>query len=247
METLAEAVKHAPEEHPAVYADILSQAVTGELIGMQNYAAMVELCASVEDGVDAVEHSYNELGHSTAFRRAAERLGVDTVIDPRAPYWGRIREAFLGQVQARDYAGCLIIQEVMLESFAVSMYHAVADVTGGSLGDVFRAIGTEEESHLEHAIEELRDELTRDRDAFEDKVHQLHQEVMTVLAEMVSRRDPSGHCGLCHGDCVKHSLSQVGLSTPELRGKALAFYLEALDRIGVRGERSLQWVADLPE
>jgi hypothetical protein len=86
----------------------------------------------------------------------------------------------------------------------------------------------------------------RDRDAFEAKVERLHFQVMTVLAEMVGRGDASGHCGLCHGSCLKDSLHCIGLSTPVLRGKALEFYLQTLDRIGVTGEKSLRWVANLP-
>lgn len=238
--------RHAPEQHPAVYADILSQAVTGELIGMQNYASFVELCEDAEEMMDAVAHSASEMGHAVAFRRAAERLGVDVIVNTSAPYWARIRTAFLEHVRAQDFSACLIIQEVMLESFAVSMYHAVADVTDGRTGETFRAIGTEEESHLEHALEELRGELERDQDAFEDKLHGLHEQVMTVLAEMVAAKDSVGHCELCAGECVKSSLHHIGLSSAGLRGRALNFYLATLDRLGVRGEKSLQWVADLP-
>lgn len=237
---------HAPEQNPLVYADLLSQAVTGELIGMQNYASLVELCEDVEEQMEAVEHSASEMGHAVAFRKAAERLGVDVIVNTSAPYWARIRDAYLQHVRDGDYSACLIIQEVMLESFAVSMYHAVADVTRGEVGKIFRTIGAEEESHLEHAIEELREELAEDPDAFEDKVHLLHEQVMTILAEMVSAEDPAGHCELCAGECVKSSLHHIGLSTTGLRGRALNFYLETLDRIGVRGEKSLQWVANLP-
>lgn len=237
---------HAPEKHPVVYGDILSQTVTGELIGMQNYASLVELCDDVEDQLDAVRHSHSEMSHAIAFRRAAEQLGIEIIVDPTAPYWARIREAYLRHVRAGDGSACLIIQEVMLESFAVSMYRAVADVTAGELGRIFRSIGTEEESHLEHAIDELRADLEKDRDAFEDKLQGLHEEVMTVLAEMVAAEDSIKHCGLCKGNCVKQSLYHVGLSAPELRGKALNFYLTTLDRIGVRGEKSLEWVANLP-
>ena len=110
----------------------------------------------------------------------------------------------------------------------------------------FAAIGEEEECHLSRAVEKLQAELQGDRAAFEAKVGILHSEVMTVLAEMVASKDAGGHCGLCHGDCVKNSLHQVGLSTRELRGQALACYLEALDRIGIRGELSLRWIANLP-
>lgn len=58
-----------------VYADILSQAVTGELIGMANYAAMAELCPDAAELEDAVEHAYNERTRAVAFRRAAQDLG----------------------------------------------------------------------------------------------------------------------------------------------------------------------------
>jgi fatty aldehyde decarbonylase len=233
-------------EHHAIYADILSQAVTGELIGMQNYAAMSSLFEKIADFEDAVEHANSERGHAMAFRRAAAELGVAVIENVRAPYWLRIREAFLRQVAARDTSACLIVQEIMLESFAVSMYDAVAEVTPGKLGQIFRAISREEESHLDHALAELGDELRRDRHAFEAKVGRLHEEVMTVLAEMVAARDGAGHCGLCAGNCVKETLPAIGLSAQDLRGKALNYYLRTLDRLGVRGELSLAWVANLP-
>jgi fatty aldehyde decarbonylase len=246
MTVAAQSPPIVSDSYRSVFADILSQAVSGELIGMQNYAAMVELYDDVEEQIEAVEHANNECGHAMAFRQAARDLGVEVIENPRAPYWRRIREAFLGQVRKGDRIACLLIQEIMLEAFAVSMYHAVAEAAVGDLGRVFDAIGSEEEGHLEHAIRELQEARHADPDGFEDKAHQLHNEVMTVLAEMVGAHDAAGPCELCHGSCVKDSLHHVGLSTSVLRGKALAFYLQALDRIGVRGDRSLEWVANLP-
>lgn len=246
MTHATQAVTQVSEAYRSVFADILSQAVSGEFIGMQNYASMAELYDDVEEQIDAVEHANNERGHAMAFRLAARELGVEIIENPRAPYWRRIRESFLRQTRNRDRIGCLLIQEVMLEAFAVSMYHAVADAAAGKLRQTFHAIGSEEEGHLEHALAELRDARRADPEGFDDKAEQLHEEVMTVLAEMVGVGDASGHCGLCHGSCVKDSLHHIGLSAPVLRGKALAFYLETLDRIGVPGERSLAWVANLP-
>jgi fatty aldehyde decarbonylase len=230
----------------SVYADILSQAITGELIGMANYAAMTELCPDAESQVDSVEHAYNERGHAAAFEQVARELDVPVIIDPSAPYWRRIREAFLRQVRARDLSACLIVQELMLESFAVSMYEAVADAVEGRMSEVFRAIAGEEEGHLQHALDELAPEFTADPDAFERKVGRLHDEVMVILAEMVAARDPAGACGLCRGECVKGSLHHVGLTAAELRGRALNYYLRVLDRLGIRGDVSLAWVANLP-
>ena len=74
----------------------------------------------------------------------------------------------------------------------------------------------------------------------------MHVDVMTVLAEMVGRQDRAGHCGLCHGSCVKSSLPRVGLDVAELRGVALRHYLKTLDEIGLPGDATLAWVAQLP-
>ena len=81
---------------------------------------------------------------------------------------------------------------------------------------------------------------------FDDKVHELHLEVMTTLAMMLAREDKDGHCELCHGACVKLSLPEVGLTTGELRGVALQHYLKTLDLLGLPGEMTLTWVAQLP-
>lgn len=234
------------DEYCRVFADILSQAVTGELIGMANYAAMVRMYPDADGQCDAAAHAASELGHAQAFRRAAADLGVTPIVNLEAPYWQRLRQTFLRQVDAGDLLACLVIQEVMLESFAVSMYHAVADQAHDKLAKVFRAIGDEEEGHVDHAIGELQEALAADRDGFESRLEILHGEVMTTLAEMLGAKDTVEHCGLCKGACVKDSLHHVGLDRATLRGLALNQYLRTLDRIGVRGDRSLKWVAGLP-
>ena len=240
----------APPAPPAarlpVYADILSQAISGELVGMANYAAMVGLHADVEGQLQALASATAERGHAERFSGAARDIGVVPIVNPDAPYWRRVRAAFLRHAGARDLIACLVIQEVMLEAFAVSMYRAVAEVADEPLASVFRAIGLEEAEHVDHATAPLRAALEHDRDAFEAKVESLHEEVMTILAEMLSAQDAAGHCGLCHGSCVKEALPLVGLERGRLRGMALNQYLRTLDAIGVRGERSLAWVARLP-
>ena len=69
---------------------------------------------------------------------------------------------------------------------------------------------------------------------------------MTTLTEMVAKECRHGQCDLCHSSCVKPSLSEVGLTTVELRGASLQQYLKTLDALGLPGEVTLQWVAQLP-
>jgi fatty aldehyde decarbonylase len=229
-----------------VFTDVLSYAITGELIGMANYADMVQLLDDPSEQIDAVQHAATEMRHAEAFRKVAHKNGHFPLVNLQAQGWREVRAAFRAYVDAGDLTACLVIQEVMLESFAVSLYHAVAEVADPDLAAVFKAIGDEEEGHVDHAVRELRAVLLQDRDAFENKVEQLNDEVMRYLAHMLAARDDTGPCGLCQGHCLKEAVATVGMDRRELRGRALNQYLRTLDDIGVRGERSLAWAARLP-
>jgi fatty aldehyde decarbonylase len=133
-----------------------------------------------------------------------------------------------------------------LESFAVASYARVGKAGPGSLGKTFAAIAAEEEDHVDHAMEILRKERALNPQRFDDKVHRLHLEVMTTLAEMLAKDCRHGHCEVCHGSCVKPSLPDVSLSAAELRGASLHQYLQTLDKLGLPGEVTLTWVAQLP-
>jgi fatty aldehyde decarbonylase len=229
-----------------IWADILAQAVTGELIGALNYMTLADLYEDHAEKAEAIEHAEGEKGHAASFSAAARELGIDVVVDTQARYWGRIRAAFVSRSQAGDLVDCILAQEVMLESFAVASYQVAAKAAPGKLGATFARIATEEEEHVSHAIALLRAERALNADAFDARVHRMHLEIMTVLAEMVSKEDPGGHCGLCKGSCVKPSLPHAGINLSEVRGASLQRYLKTLDEIGVPGESSLVWVTQLP-
>jgi len=230
----------------SIWQDILAQAVTGELMAAMNYTALSTICDDPEEVADALEHAQGEQGHAAAFAAEGRKIGVNVPSNVNAKYWKRIREAFMRAITARDFMGCLIIQEIMLESFAVASYTRVGKSAPGSLGETFAAIAAEEEGHIEHAMEILRTERASDPARFDDKVYRLHLDVMTTLTEMVAKECRHGQCDLCHSNCVKPSLTEVGLSTVELRGASLQQYLRTLDALGLPGEVTLQWVAQLP-
>ncbi len=173
-------------------------------------------------------------------------MGLDVPNNVNARHWKRLREAFLRCIADRDFIGCLIVQEIMLESFAVASYARVGRVGPGSLGKTFAAIAAEEEGHIDHAMEILKAERALDPQRFDDKVYRLHLDVMTTLAEMLTRECRTGHCEVCHGSCVKPSLPAVSLSAAELRGVSLQQYLKTLDKLGLPGEVTLTWVSQLP-
>jgi len=229
-----------------VVTDILSQAITGEIIGMSNFASLTEAIDDVHEKMEAVEHAGCERRHAQGFLDIAHRFGIKPRVNIHGCYWQAIRECFLNYCSQKDFIACLVIQEVMLECFAVSMYSDVGNALTNEIGELFLAIAEEEREHIDHSIDLLRAEMDKDPQAFTDKIKTIHLDCMTILAEWTATEDLRGHCGVCIGDCMKGSLHEVGLSTRTLRGNALNLYMRTLDRIGLSGQKTLQWVINLP-
>ena len=229
-----------------IWQDILAQARTGELVAAMNYTALSKICDDPEEVADALEHAEGEQGHAAAFAAEGRKIGVSVPHNVDGKHWKRLRDAFERCIAERDFIGCLIVQEILPESSAVATYTRVGTVAPGSLGKTFAAIAAEEEGHVEHAMSILRAERALDQQRFDDKVHRLHLEVMTTLAEMLARECRHGHCEVCHASCVKPALFDVSLSAAELRGASLEQYLTTLYLLGLPGDVTLGWISQLP-
>lgn len=176
----------------------------------------------------------------------AKKYDFKPIINLNGIYWEAMRARFLKYARQQDFIACLIIQEVMLEAFAVSMYKDTGDALGGEIGSLLLQTSDEEKEHLEHASEILREEFERTGDQFVEKFHNLHKECMTVLGEWSASTDLKGHCGVCDGTCMKEDLEVIRLRTSELRANALNTYARALDNIGLPTEQTTEWIINLP-
>ncbi len=230
----------------SIWQDVLAQAVTGELVAAMNYSALAEICEDPAEVAEAREHAAIERSHAAAFSAAGRKIGVDVINNVDGKHWKRIRESFMRCIAERDYTACLIIQEIMLESLALASYTRVARVAPGNLGKVFGAIAADEREHADHAIAILKAERAADPHRFDEKLHRLHGDVMTTLAKMLAKDCSEGHCEVCVSSCVKPALFQIDLSVAQLRGASLQQYLKTLDALGVPGEVTLTWIAQLP-
>jgi fatty aldehyde decarbonylase len=235
-----------PVEQESIVTDILGQAITGELIGMSNFASLTESIDDVHEKLECVEHANCERGHAEAFMSIAKKFKLNPVVNIKGHYWNAVRECFLKYSKAKDFIGCLIIQEVILECFAVSMYRDVGRALKNEIGELFQSISEEEQEHIEHSIELLQTERLRDPDKFAQKVHDIHSDCMTILGEWTAAEDMAGHCGVCKGQCMKESLHHVDLALKTIRGNALNLYMKTLDRIGLPPQQTLQWIVNLP-
>src|SRR3989441_1603334 len=188
----------SPSSSSPIWQDVLAHAMTGELLAAANYASLSEICDDPAEVDDALEHAQAERGHAAAFAAEGRKIGVDVANNVDAKHWKRLRGAFLRCIAERDFIGCLIVQEIMLESFAVASYSRVGKVAPGSLGETFARIAAEEEEHIDHAMAILRTERALDAQRFDDKVYRLHLDVMTTLAQMLAKACTDGHCEVCH-------------------------------------------------
>jgi len=229
-----------------VISDVFSQAITGELIGMSNFASLADTIDDPHEKMEAVEHANSERGHAEGFLAYAQKEQLKININLKSEYWGNVRRVFLEYAEKKDFIACLIIQEVMLESFAVSMYVDVGNALGGEAGRLFLNIAEEEKEHLAHSSDLLRAALTEDPDGFIRKFEEIHFNCMTILAEFTATIDLRGHCGVCNGSCMKGSLHHIGLDIISMRGHAMALYADSLENIGIPGEKSIVWIARLP-
>ena len=227
--------------------DVLSQAINGEIVGMSNFAKLTGTVDDVHERLECIEHANCERNHAEGFMQAAKKNNLPVLITLEGSYWTRVRDTFAGWADKKDFIACIIMQEVILECFAVSMYKDVGMALGPTdIGRLFTEISKEEEEHIEHSIEILRAELEKDHEGFITKVEEVHYDCMTIMAEWSTLRPCDDHCLVCSGECMKDNLPAMGLHIRSLRGNAMNLYMKTLDRIGIPGIKSLEWVTSLP-
>lgn len=229
-----------------VIGDVLSQAITGELVGMSNFASLAGVVEDVHEKMEAVEHAESERQHALGFMQIAQKYNLPVRANMEGYYWKTIRDKFLHYARLQDFIACLIIQEIMLESFAVSMYKDAGEAIGGEIGALLIQTSEEEKEHLHHATEILQQELVNKGPAFIHTFKILHEEVMTILAQWTASEDTQGHCGVCNGNCMKDDLEEINLSLKQVRANAFRTYAQALDAIGLPGEQTTIWIINLP-
>ena len=234
-------------ESRSAIMDVLSQAINGEIAGMLNFAKLSGTINDAHEQMECIEHANCERNHAEGFMQIAKKYKLPVIITPSATYWKRVRNIFIKWADKKDFIACIIIQEVILECFAVSMYKDVGNALESTeIGQLFLEISKEEEEHIEHSIEILKSEMEKDEQAFIEKVEEVHFDCMTILAEWSTARPCDDHCLVCNGNCVKDNLPSIDLDIRSLRGNAMNLYLKTLDRIGIPGVKSLKWVTNLP-
>ncbi len=218
---------------------VMSNAVAGEIMAVENYSDMVSLFETVDEKLEAVEQARDEGRHIRQLTALGKRLNFEvkqTIIEPE---WKAIRSVFRQAVANQDLPACLIIQDLMTESMAIVLYQTLsgdnevetdeltATVTGAILADELR--------HLSIGIERLRQLRAVDSYSVDQALKWAHPLVMSQLFSSVST-DCDTLCDELSVDCGDLDPLSVGADLDLIRARAATQYMEALDAVGFPSE-----------
>jgi fatty aldehyde decarbonylase len=231
-----------------VYRTLLSHIVTGESVGIEHYSRMVPLARTVRERIELVDAAHDERGHLVSILQAAQSLGIATEWAADDVYWGAVRSTFKEAADAGDLLACYVIQDVVLEVFAVTLYDAVQDGLEGSVASRVAAIAADERRHLADGIAALRSQVDRDDAGLRPRIEAANESVARVLAEWLRDGDCAIACGVCmktRGSCFKDDLGLFGVDLGRTRARFLSLYGESLRGLGFTPAMVTRWLARL--
>ena len=210
---------------------IVSNAVAGELMAVDNYTEMTPLLGSTDEKLETVEQAHDEAKHVRVLAKLGRRLGFGVQQRIVEPQWLKIREHFSDAVQARDLAGCLIIQDLMVETMAIVLYRTLGRNTDPETARFAGNILEDEVRHLQIGMDRIKRLMDDDEQAVVGSLRSAHHNVMPELFSMISYSCQS-LCSELDVKCSTLGLDSLGTDLDAIRVDALDTYLDMLDRAG---------------
>jgi fatty aldehyde decarbonylase len=212
---------------------IVSNAISGEIMAVENYSEMVQIMPDVRSRIEANKQASEECKHILQLSKLARSLGFTVEQRIVEPQWHAIRGHFSTAVRKNNLSACLIIQDLMTETMAIMLYRTLAGEadTDDLTGTVARSILQDELEHLEIGISRIQAMLGDSEDDVHDSLVWAHHRVMPQLFAMIST---NCHflCDVLKLDCASLSLRKINTDIETIKVKALQQYIDTLDRVG---------------
>lgn len=212
-------------------AYIISNAIAGEIMAVENYCEMTPLVKDTHDKIETVKQAHEECKHILMLSSLGRRLNFKVEQRIVEPQWLHIRKHFSDAVRRKDLAACLIIQDLMTESMAIVLYQILQRDTDPATRDIAKRILDDEVEHLGIGTERLKKMLAEDRQSVEDSLVWAHHRVMPELFSMISTSCHS-LCDELEVDCGSLGLDSIRTDIESIRVEALDTYIESLDQAG---------------
>jgi fatty aldehyde decarbonylase len=227
---------------------VVSNAVAGELMAVDNYTEEVQLFPKLEQKQHLLHQAEEEAGHVRTLTALCKRLNIPVADRPVEPQWLAVRKHFSTAVQKKDIAACIIIQDIMIESMAVVLYRTLAGMesaeTDPETARVANAILQDELPHLEWGREQLQELLKKDEDAVNDALVWAHHRVMPEVFGLI-RDGCDSLCGVLGVECGSFGVEEFKTDLDTLRMSALDHYIESLDRVGFNPRLTAPLIASM--
>ena len=210
---------------------ITSNAISGEIMAVENYSEMVPLMADTESKIETVKQAHEESKHILMLASLGKRHDYQVMREIVEPQWYNIRRHFSTAVANKDLAACLVIQDLMTETMAIVLYKTLVRQGDPDTSALAAKILEDELEHLDIGMQRIKGMLDRDAEGVHESLKWAHHRVMPELFSMVST---SCHflCDRLNIDCGALSLGELKTDIDAIRVEALDAYIETLDKAG---------------
>jgi len=225
---------------------VVSNARRGEIMAVDNYSEMVQLMPDTDTKIETVHQANEECKHILLLEKLAAHLGFaidDTMVEPQ---WNNVRQHFHDAAKKKNLAGCLIIQDLMVESLAIGLYKLFSSASNGDYetNRIAANLLKDELEHLDIGVRRIRKLMENDSEAVHDSLVWAHHRVMPNLFEMVYQS-----CDfLCHNkdlDCDTVDKGDVRIDLNALKVASLEHYVDMLYQAGFDLDVTNQLIASM--
>ncbi|MDR2154711.1 MAG: long-chain fatty aldehyde decarbonylase [Burkholderiaceae bacterium] len=210
-------------------AFIISNAVAGEIMAVENYSEMVPLMPDTDSKIETSKLGYEEAKHILMLASLGKRHDYEVMREMIEPQWFNIRRYFSTAVANKDLATCFIIQDLMGETLAIVLYRILKRKGDPDTASLAAKILDDELGHLDFGLSRIQKMLAEDSEGTHESLKWAHHRVMPELFSLIST---SCHflCGRLGVDCGSLTLTDLQTDIDEIRVEALDTYIETLDK-----------------
>lgn len=225
-------------------AYIVSNAISGEIMAIENYSEMVPLMPTTESKIETVKQAHEESKHIQMLASLGKRHDYVVMREIVEPQWFNIRRHFSAAVANKDLPACLIIQDLMTETMAIVLYRTLQRQGDPDTSTLAANILKDELEHLEIGLGRIRSMLADDPETVHEALKWAHHRVMPELFSMVST---SCHflCDRLNIDCGSLSLGDLKTDIDQIRVEALDAYIETLDKANFDSKITAQLIESM--
>jgi fatty aldehyde decarbonylase len=207
------------------YSRINAMVIVGEGLADRHFRLLAD--AIPEDAERLQVLAAMEGRHARDFVGCGVHLGVKPDVPLARTLFAPLHALFLEASRAGDRVACLVIQCLIVESFAVAAYRCYLPVSDAYAGPITAEVLKDEALHLSYGENWLRPRF---------------QEVAAGVVACCRRAVP---VALGMLERLKPDLETIGIAPAELVGEFMACFQESLVAIGFSPTRSRQVLSEL--